>query len=174
MEPTVAILSSEHVRATLKLTTCLWFDTQAEEAALFYTSIFENARILDINRYGKAGPGPEGSVMIVSFELDGHMFVALNGGPHFTFNESVSLQVHCKTQEEVDYYWHTLSEGGDEAAQQCGWLKDKFGFSWQVVPTTVIEMLKDPDPEKSNRVMKAMLPMKKPDIALAQQAFNHV
>ncbi|CAN5212519.1 VOC family protein [soil metagenome] len=151
-----------------KITACLWFDTQAEEAATFYTSIFNNSRVLQVARYGEAGPGPEGSVMTVSFELDGQEFVALNGGPVFTFNEAVSFQVSCETQDEVDEFWSRLSEGGEEGP--CGWLKDRYGVSWQIIPTRLIELLNDPDPEKSQRAMRAMLDMNKIDIATLQQA----
>lgn len=143
-----------------KITPCLWFDHQAEEAANFYTEIFNNARIKKISRYGKAGfefhGQPEGSVMTVEFELNGQTFTALNGGPTFKFNEAISLQVFCKTQDEVDYYWNRLSEGGDEQAQQCGWLKDKFGVSWQIITEVLRELLGNPDPEKSQKTMQAM------------------
>jgi predicted 3-demethylubiquinone-9 3-methyltransferase (glyoxalase superfamily) len=145
-----------------KLTTCLWFDTQGEEAARFYTSVFPNSRITGVHRYGSAGPREEGTVMTVEFELDGMPFVALNGGPEFTFSEAISLQIHCETQEEVDRYWETLSEGGEEGP--CGWLKDGFGLSWQVVPKTLFELLEDPDEEKAQRVMEAMLQMRKIEI----------
>jgi predicted 3-demethylubiquinone-9 3-methyltransferase (glyoxalase superfamily) len=151
-----------------RITPCLWFDTQAEEAATFYTSIFRNARILQVARYGKAGPRPEGLVMIVKFELDGQEFTALNGGPEFTFDEAISFQVSCETQDEVDDFWSRLSEGGEEGP--CGWLKDRYGVSWQIVPTRVIELLADPDPEKSQRAMRAVLDMKKIDIATVEQA----
>jgi len=156
-----------------KITPCLWFDSQAEEAAKFYTSIFKNSKVLSISRYGEAGRDvhgrPPGSVMTVGFELDGQAFTALNGGPVFKFNEAISFQVHCETQEEVDHYWNKLSAGGDEKAQQCGWLKDKYGVSWQVVPTVLPELLMDPDPRKSGRTMEAMLQMKKLDIARLKQ-----
>jgi predicted 3-demethylubiquinone-9 3-methyltransferase (glyoxalase superfamily) len=145
-----------------KITPCLWFDTEGEEAATFYTSVFPNSRIVEVSRYGEAGPRPAGTVMTVSFELDGQRFVALNGGPDFTFNEAISFQVSCANQEEVDTYWSTLSEGGEEGP--CGWLKDKFGVSWQIVPDRLPELLKDPDREKSQRVMQAMLSMKKIEI----------
>jgi predicted 3-demethylubiquinone-9 3-methyltransferase (glyoxalase superfamily) len=145
-----------------KITPCLWFDTEGEEAASFYTSVFPNSRIVDVARYGSAGPRPEGTVMTVSFELDGQAFVALNGGPEFTFNEAISFQVSCETQDEVDAFWSTLSEGGEEGP--CGWLKDRFGVSWQIVPTVLTELLGDPDKEKSQRVMQAMLSMKKIEI----------
>jgi predicted 3-demethylubiquinone-9 3-methyltransferase (glyoxalase superfamily) len=158
-----------------KITPCLWFDEQAEAAAQFYTAIFRNSRIVSITRYGEAGyevhGKPAGTIMTVEFELEGQAFIALNGGPVFTFNEAISFQVYCETQEEVDYYWEKLSEGGDEKAQQCGWLKDKYGVSWQIVPTVLIEMIKDPDVEKSQRVMAAMLRMKKIDIATLKRAY---
>jgi predicted 3-demethylubiquinone-9 3-methyltransferase (glyoxalase superfamily) len=158
------------------ITTCLWFDDQAEEAAEFYTSIFDNSRILNIARYGEAGHefhGKEaGTVMTVSFELDGRGFTALNGGPAFEFNEAISFQVHCETQEEVDYYWDRLSEGGDERARRCGWLKDGYGVSWQVIPDVLLEMISDPDYEKSQRVTKAMLQMKKLDIDELKRAYE--
>ena len=144
------------------ITPCLWFDTQGEEAAAFYTSIFPNSRIRDVAHYGEAGPRPAGTVMTVSFELDGQEFLALNGGPEFTFNEAVSFEVSCETQEEVDRYWSRLSEGGEESV--CGWLKDKFGVSWQIVPEVLPRLLADPDAEKAQRVMRAMLGMKKLDI----------
>jgi predicted 3-demethylubiquinone-9 3-methyltransferase (glyoxalase superfamily) len=153
-----------------KITPFLWFDTQAEEAARFYVSIFKNSRILGITRYGEAGPGPKGSVMTVHFELDGQEFIGLNGGPQFKFTEAVSFSVDCKTQEEVDEFWQKLSEGGEQV--QCGWLKDKYGLSWQIVPTVLVEMLNDPDPSKSKRVMEAMLQMKKIDIVGLQKAYD--
>jgi predicted 3-demethylubiquinone-9 3-methyltransferase (glyoxalase superfamily) len=159
-----------------QITPCLWFDTQAEEAARFYTSIFKNSRIGKISRYGKAGfeihGKPEGTVLTVEFELHGQKFTALNGGPHFKFNEAVSFQIYCDTQEELDYYWETLSEGGDERAQQCGWLKDKYGLSWQVVPAELDELLGDHKSEKSQRAFQAILQMKKLDIAKIKQAYN--
>ena len=144
------------------ITPCLWFDTEAEEAATFYTSIFPNSRILEIARYGAGAPRPEGMVMTVSFELDERKFVALNGGPDFTFDEAISFQVSCRSQEEVDAFWSKLSEGGEEGP--CGWLKDKYGLSWQIVPTALLELLADPDREKAQRVMQAMLKMKKFEI----------
>jgi len=153
-----------------KITPFLWFDSQAEAAANFYVSIFNNSRVLGISRYGEAGPGPKGSVMTVDFELDGQRFTGLNGGPHFKFTEAVSFVVHCKTQEEVDTFWGKLLEGGQES--QCGWLKDKYGLSWQIVPTILAEMLRDPDPQKSKRVMEAMLKMKKIDIAGLTRAYD--
>lgn len=158
-----------------KITPCLWFDTQAEEAAQFYCSIFDNACILAISRYGEAGREihgkPAGSVLTVAFQLAGQTFTALNGGPGFRFNEAISLQVHCATQEELDRYWARLAAGGDERAQQCGWLKDKYGVSWQIVPAVLAEMMSDDDPRKSGRVMTALLKMKKLDIAALQQAY---
>jgi predicted 3-demethylubiquinone-9 3-methyltransferase (glyoxalase superfamily) len=141
---------------------CLWFDTEGEEAASFYTSVFPNSRIVDVSRYGSAGPRPEGTVMTVTFELEGQKYVALNGGPEFTFNEAISFQVMCESQEEVDAFWSKLTEGGEEGP--CGWLKDRFGVSWQIVPTALTELLADPDREKSQRVMAAMLNMKKIEI----------
>lgn len=159
-----------------KITPFLWFDHQAEEAANFYTSIFKNSKMGQVVRYGKEGyeiHGREaGSVMTVEFEIEEKKFVALNGGPHFKFNEAISFVVNCETQEEVDYYWEKLSEGGDPQAQQCGWLKDKYGVSWQIEPTAVINMLSDPDPEKSERVMKAVLQMKKIDIKTLEQVYE--
>lgn len=151
-----------------KITPFLWFDNNAEEAANFYISIFKNSRILSVNRYGEAGPGPAGTVMIVTFELEGQQFTALNGGPVFKFTEAISFFVSCETQEEVDELWDKLSAGGQES--QCGWLKDKFGLSWQIVPTALIELMGDPDPAKSQRVMQAMLQMKKIDIQGLKQA----
>ena len=146
----------------------LWFDSEAEEAMNFYVSIFKNSRIGKIVRYGDAGPGPKGSVMTASFELEGQQFTALNGGPHFKFNEAISFVVDCKSQEEVDELWEKLSAGGQPG--QCAWLKDKFGLSWQIVPTVLVELLSDPDPGKSKRVMEAMLKMTRIDIAKLQQA----
>ena len=151
-----------------KLAPCLWFDTQGEEAAMFYTSVFPNSRIIDVARYGSAGPRPEGMVMAVSFELDGQKFVALNGGPQFTFSEAISFQVSCETQEEVDAFWSKLSAGGEEGP--CGWLKDRYGLSWQIVPTVLSELLGDPDRGKSQRVMAAMLTMKKIEIDALERA----
>jgi predicted 3-demethylubiquinone-9 3-methyltransferase (glyoxalase superfamily) len=155
--------------ATLtKITPCLWFDTEGEEAANFYTSIFKNSRVLQVSRYGSAGPRPEGMVMVVTFELAGQQFVALNGGPEFTFNEAISFQVNCESQDEVDEFWTKLSEGGEEGP--CGWLKDRYGVSWQIVPTVLEELVRDPDPQRAQRAMKAMLGMKKLDIAELQRA----
>jgi predicted 3-demethylubiquinone-9 3-methyltransferase (glyoxalase superfamily) len=149
-------------------TTCLWFDTEAEEAANHYMSIFKNSQLGDVVRYGEAGPRPAGTVMTVDFELNGQRFVALNGGPEFKFNEAISFQIDCEDQEEVDYYWSRLSEGGEEGP--CGWLKDKFGMSWQVIPTVLPKLMNDPDPEKAKRATEAMLGMKKLDIAALQKA----
>lgn len=163
------------MQAIQKITPCLWFDDQAEEAVEFYTAIFGNSRIVNVARYGEAGRDvhgkPPGTVMTVAFELEGQGFTGLNGGPMFKFNEAISFQVNCETQEEVDYYWDKLSNGGDERAQQCGWLKDKYGLSWQVVPRVLVEMMSDPDPEKSGRAMKAMLQMKKIDIDKLKRAY---
>jgi predicted 3-demethylubiquinone-9 3-methyltransferase (glyoxalase superfamily) len=153
-----------------KITPFLWFDTQAEEAANFYTSIFKNSRIIAVTRYTEAGPAPAGTVMTVLFELDGQQFIALNGGPHFKFTEAISFSVDCKTQEEVDEFWSKLSEGGQEI--QCGWLKDKYGLSWQIVPTIMSEILTDPDRQKVKRTMEAMMKMKKLDIARLKQAYE--
>ena len=156
--------------------TNLWFDTQAEEAARFYTDVFKDSRLGAIARYPAVGQEihgkPAGSVMTVEFELSGQPFIALNGGPNFTFNEAVSLEIQCADQAEVDYYWEKLSAGGDPAAQQCGWLKDKFGLSWQVVPSGMEEMLNDPDKTKSERAFQAMLEMKKLDLAALRRAFD--
>ena len=161
--------------AVQKITPCLWFDTQAEEAATFYTGIFKNSKIGSVSRYPDAGQEihgrPPGSVMVVEFELDGQPFTALNGGPIFKFNEAISFQVFCDTQEELDYYWNKLSEGGDVKAQQCGWLKDKFGASWQIVPKGMAEMMSG-DPQRVQRAFKAMLQMKKLDIAELKRAYN--
>jgi predicted 3-demethylubiquinone-9 3-methyltransferase (glyoxalase superfamily) len=151
-----------------KLTPFLWFDTEGEEAAKFYTSVFPNSKIVKTTRYGSAGPRPEGTVMTVDFELDGQPFVALNGGPQFTFNEAISFQISCKNQDEVDSYWSKLTEGGEEGP--CGWLKDRFGLSWQVVPTALPELLNDPDKEKAQRVMAAMLEMHKIEIDELERA----
>lgn len=157
------------------ITPCLWFDPQAEEAAEFYTTIFKNSRIATICRYPNAGREihgkPAGSVMTAEFELDGQPFTALNGGPHFKFNEAVSFQIECETQEEADNYWEKLGAGGDPDAQQCGWLKDKFGLSWQIVPKGMAEMLTAADPSKSQRAFEAMMGMKKLDFAALQRAF---
>ncbi len=159
-----------------KIAPCLWFDDQAEEAAKFYTGIFKNSKILDVSRYGEAGREvhgrPPGTVLAVAFELDGQPFTALNGGPIFSFTPAISFQIGCDTQEQVDDYWDKLSEGGDKSAQQCGWLKDKYGLSWQVVPNVLPRMLGDPDSAKSGRVMTAMLQMKKIEIRELERAYR--
>ena len=159
-----------------KITPFLWFDNSAEEAVKYYTSIFKNSEILRSTRYdeeaAKASGMPKGAVMTVEFRIEGQEFVALNGGPHFKFSEAVSFVVNCESQDEVDYYWGKLSEGGDPKAQICGWLKDKYGVSWQVVPTVLAELLSDPDPEKSRRVMKVMLQMKKIEIEPLKRAYE--
>ena len=152
-----------------KITPSLWFDKQAEEAVNFYMSIFKNSKITSITRYGEAGPGPKGSVMVVMFELEGQPFMALNGGPYYTFSPAISFLVDCKTQEEVDELWEKLSQNGEVV--QCGWLKDKYGISWQIVPTILGKLLNDPDPLKSQKVMKAMLQMKKINIEGLQKAY---
>ncbi len=151
-----------------QLTPCLWFDTEGEDAAELYTSVFPNSKILEIGRYGSAGPRPEGTVMTVTFELDGQEFLALNGGPEFTFNEAVSFQIPCRDQAEVDHYWEKLGEGGEHGP--CGWLKDRFGLSWQVVPNRLTELLTDSDREKAQRVMAAMLQMGKIEIDELERA----
>jgi predicted 3-demethylubiquinone-9 3-methyltransferase (glyoxalase superfamily) len=148
---------------------CLWFDTEGEDAARFYTSIFPNARIVEVTRYGSAGPRAEGTVMTVVFELDGQPFIALNGGPDFTFSEAISFEVDCDSQEEVDRFWDALTEGGGQEGP-CGWLKDRYGVSWQIVPTVLNELIADPDREKSQRVMAAMLKMGKLEIAELERA----
>jgi predicted 3-demethylubiquinone-9 3-methyltransferase (glyoxalase superfamily) len=153
-----------------KITPFLWFDGNAEEAMKFYVSIFKNSKILSVARYGEAGPGPAGSVMTGTFQLDGQELMALNGGPHFKFTEAISLFVNCETQEEVDELWEKLSAGGQKS--RCGWLKDKFGLSWQIIPKALGMMLQDKDPEKSKRVMKAMLQMDKIDIKSLRQAYE--
>lgn len=159
-----------------KITPNFWFDQQAEEAVQFYLSVFKESRIGRTTRYGKTGQEihgmPEGTVMTIDFQLEGMEFVALNGGPAFQFNEAISLIINCESQEEVDYYWNRLTEGGDEKAQVCGWLKDKFGVSWQVVPVALNEMLTDSDTEKVQRVTTAFLQMKKIDLAVLQQAYE--
>ena len=159
-----------------KITPCLWFDNQAEEAAKFYVSLFKNSAIGSVTRYGKEGfevhGRPEGSVLTVSFRLDGQEFTALNGGPHFKFSEAISFVVRCETQAEVDRYWDKLGEGGDQRAQQCGWLKDKYGISWQIVATALVEMMSDADRIKSERVMRAVLQMKKLDLAALRRAYE--
>ena len=151
-----------------KITPCLWFDTEAEDAASLYTSLFKNSRILNVAHYGKAGPRPEGTVMTVNFELDGQEFMALNGGPEFKFTEAVSFQVHCEDQAEVDHFWDGLGEGGEEGP--CGWLKDRFGLSWQIIPKRLEELIADPDQERSQRAMQAMFGMKKIDVAEIERA----
>jgi predicted 3-demethylubiquinone-9 3-methyltransferase (glyoxalase superfamily) len=159
-----------------KISPCLWFDHQAEEAARFYCSVFPRSRIVGISRYGEAGQEihgrPVGSVMTVVFELDGQTFTALNGGPNFSFSEAISLQVFCDTQAELDRYWGQLSTGGDEAAQMCGWLKDQYGLSWQIVPTSLAAMMMDTDSRKTDRVMTALLQMKKLDVAALGRAYG--
>jgi predicted 3-demethylubiquinone-9 3-methyltransferase (glyoxalase superfamily) len=159
-----------------KITPCLWFDHQAEEAARFYVSIFKDSNINAITRYGKEGfevhGRPAGSVLTVNFILEGEEFTALNGGPHFKFTEAVSFVVRCRTQDELDYYWERLGEGGDETARQCGWLKDKYGLSWQIVPIALFDMLQDADTVKSDRVMRALLQMKKLDLAALEDAYR--
>jgi predicted 3-demethylubiquinone-9 3-methyltransferase (glyoxalase superfamily) len=153
-----------------KITPCLWFDTQGEEAATFYVSVFPNSRIVRVSHYVEVGPGPAGSVMTVEFELDGRSFVALNGGPVFTFSEAVSLQIDCADQDEVDHYWSRLAEGGEEGP--CGWLKDRYGLSWQVVPATLLRLASDPDPAKSQAVIRVMLGMKKLIVSELQAAYD--
>jgi len=153
-----------------KITPFLWFDDKAEEAMNFYVSTFKNSKRGRISRYGEAGPGPKGTVMVATFQLEGQDFMALNGGPHFKFTEAISLVVNCESQDEVDAFWEKLSEGGSKG--QCGWLKDKYGLSWQVVPTALGKLMSDPNPEKSKRVMTAMLKMTKMDIQGLQQAYD--
>jgi predicted 3-demethylubiquinone-9 3-methyltransferase (glyoxalase superfamily) len=153
-----------------KITPFLWFDGRAEEAVNYYTSIFKNSKIINITRNGEGGPGPKGSVMTATFQIEGQEFMVLNGGPEFKFNEAISFFVNCQTQEEVDTLWEKLTEGGEEG--QCGWLKDKFGVSWQIVPSLLGEMLRDQDPEKAKRVMQAMLQMHKIDTAVLRQAYE--
>jgi predicted 3-demethylubiquinone-9 3-methyltransferase (glyoxalase superfamily) len=159
-----------------KIIPCLWFDDKAEEAATFYASVFKNSKIGDVTRYGKEGyeihRREAGSVLTVEFEIEGQKFVALNGGPVFKFNEAISFQVRCETQKEIDYYWEKLSEGGDKQAQQCGWLKDKYGVSWQIVPNVLGKMLQDKDTKKSDRVMKVLLQMRKLDIMALMRAYE--
>ncbi len=159
-----------------KISPCLWFDGQGEEAARFYVSIFKNSRIGTISHFGKEGfeihGRPEGSAMVVTFFLDGQEFAALNGGPHFKFNEAISLMARCESQAEIDYFWDKLGAGGDPKAQQCGWLKDKYGLSWQIVPTAMEKMMTSPDQAKSGRVMNALLKMKKLDLAALQKAYD--
>ncbi|MGA7671871.1 MAG: VOC family protein [Nitrolancea sp.] len=153
-----------------KIKTFLWFDNQAEEAVNFYVSIFKNSEITNVNRYGPEGPGPAGSVMVMEFTLDGVEYIALNGGPMYQFTEAISLSIDCDSQEEVDYLWEKLSDGGEPGP--CGWLKDRFGLSWQVVPSALPRMLSDPDPERANRVMSRMLQMSKIDVAELQKAYD--
>ena len=155
-----------------RITPNLWFDTEAEEAAGFYVSVFNNSRVVNIAHYTDVGPGPAGTVMTVEFELDGQRFVGINGGPQFTFDEAVSFQINCEDQDEVDYYWNRLSEGGEEGP--CGWLKDRYGLSWQVVPTGMEELFDDPDPQRAQRAMRAMLGMSKLDIAALRSAADGV
>ncbi len=155
-----------------KIIPSLWFDTEAEEAAGFYTSVFKNSRIVNVAHYTEAGPRPAGTVMTVEFELDGQRFVGINGGPEFPFTEAVSFQITCATQDEVDYYWERLSEGGQEGP--CGWLKDRYGLSWQVVPSGMEELFTDPDPQRAERAMRAMLGMGKLDIAALRNAADGV
>ena len=153
-----------------KITPFLWFDGKAEEAMNFYVSIFKNSKVLSVSRYGEGGPGPQGRVMTATFQLNGQEFIALNGGPEFTFTEAISFFVNCETQQEVDELWEKLSEGGEEG--QCGWLKDKYGLSWQIVPIVLGQLLQDKDPVKSKRVMDAMLQMHKIDTKILQQAYE--
>jgi predicted 3-demethylubiquinone-9 3-methyltransferase (glyoxalase superfamily) len=155
-----------------KIAPCLWFDDNAEEAVNFYTSIFKDSKVIDVARYGEGGPAPVGSVLTMTFQIHGLEVMALNGGPHFKFNEAISLSVRCETQQEVDDLWEKLTaDGGEES--QCGWLKDKFGLSWQIVPKALIEMLQDPNPEASQRVMQAMLLMRKIDVPTLEKAYNN-
>jgi predicted 3-demethylubiquinone-9 3-methyltransferase (glyoxalase superfamily) len=160
----------EYLVPIQKITPCLWFDTQAEEAAELYVSVFPNSKVVKVTRYGAAGPGPPGTAMSVEFQLEGQSFVALNGGPLFKFTEAISFMVHCQSQHEIDAYWNKLSAGG--GTSQCGWLKDRFGLSWQIVPESLIRLLGDPDPAKAARVMRAMLSMQKIDIAALEHAYN--
>jgi predicted 3-demethylubiquinone-9 3-methyltransferase (glyoxalase superfamily) len=168
--PVETATSDAEGEAMQKITPNLWFDTEGEAAASFYVSLFENSKIVEITRYGDAGPREAGTVMTVTFQLDGEEFVALNGGPEFKFTEAVSLQVNCDSQDEVDRLWDALAEGGE--IQQCGWLKDRYGLSWQIVPTVLSELVADADPVKSQRVMQAMLGMKKLDIAELERAYK--
>jgi len=154
-----------------KITPFLWFDNNAEEAAQFYTSIFKDSKILNVSRYGDAGPGPKGSVMVVSFQLAGQQFTALNGGPRFKFSEAFSFVVNCENQQEVDEYWRKFTAAGGQESM-CGWLKDKFGFSWQIVPTALGKLMGDKDPQRASRVMEALLKMRKIDIATLEQAME--
>jgi predicted 3-demethylubiquinone-9 3-methyltransferase (glyoxalase superfamily) len=159
---------SEEHSMSQKIKPFLWFDNQAEEAMNYYVSVFKNAEVLDVSRYGEGGPGPAGTVMTASFRLDGLEFVALNGGPEYRFSEAISFQIDCKSQDEVDYFWEKLTDGGEPGP--CGWLKDRFGLSWQVVPSRLTELLQDPDPANANRVMQAMLQMSKIEIAKLEEA----
>ena len=154
-----------------RITPCLWFDGNAEEAANFYVSVFRNSKITDVSRYGDAGPLPKGTVLTIAFELDGQAFTALNGGPQYRFTEAVSFQIHCETQDEVDHYWNGLLAGGGTESV-CGWLKDRFGLSWQIVPNRLIELMQSPDPAKARRVMEAMFKMRKIDLATLEAAAN--
>lgn len=163
-------MRKEELTVAQKIKTFLWFDSQAEEAANLYTSLFENSEVTKISYYGPAGPQPAGTVMTVEFTLDGVEYIALNGGPHFKFNEAISLSIDCQSQEEVDRLWDKLTEGGEPGP--CGWLKDRFGLSWQVVPSALPRMLSDPDPERANRVMSCMLQMSKIEIAELQKAYD--
>jgi predicted 3-demethylubiquinone-9 3-methyltransferase (glyoxalase superfamily) len=159
-----------------RIVPCLWFDGNAEEAVRLYTSVFPNSHIGAVSRYGEATSNvsgrPKGSVLTIAFDLDGQEFTALNGGPMFKFNEAISFQVYCQTQQKLDHYWNRLSEGGDPSAQQCGWLKDRFGVSWQIVPKAMAKMVADPDQARSNRVMQALLKMKKLDLRVLQEAYD--
>ena len=161
----------------LKISPCLWFDNNAEEAVQFYVSIFKNSKVSNVTRYGKEcyeiHKKKEGTVMTIDFEIEGQKFLALNGGPIFRFNEAISFQIYCETQDEVDYYWDKLTEGGDKNAQVCGWLKDKFGVSWQVVPNVLVRMLQDKDAKKTESVMRVMLQMQKLDINVLTKAYQH-
>ncbi|MEP7231959.1 MAG: VOC family protein [Ginsengibacter sp.] len=172
-----SVIQNDSIAKLQKITPNLWFDKQAEDAARFYTSIFKNSRIGKISRYGTEGVEqhgmPEGTVMVIEFELEGQKFTGLNGGLHFKFSEAISFIINCETQEEVDYYWNKLSEDGDPKAQMCGWLKDKFGLSWQIVPLSLSQLMSDPDREKAGRVMNAMLKMKKIDIKGLKDAYDN-
>jgi predicted 3-demethylubiquinone-9 3-methyltransferase (glyoxalase superfamily) len=159
-------------KSVQKITTFLWFDNEAEEAAKFYTSIFSDSRIKEVSRYGEAGPGPKGSVMVVTLELQGQEFMLLNGGPDYKFTEAISLMINCESQEEIDRFWAKLTDGGEEGP--CGWLKDRYGVSWQVTPRVLLEMQRDPDRERVNRVVKAMLQMGKIDIKALEDAYAEV
>lgn len=167
----LAAVAFQRERYMNKIVPFLWFNGNAEEAMNFYASVFRNAKIGRVTRYGEGGPGPKGTVMSATFELEGQSFYALNGGPMYSFTPAISMFVNCETQEEVDHFWDKLSAGGEE--QQCGWLRDKFGLSWQVIPTVLGQLLSDPDPKRSMRAMQAMLQMKKIDIRALQQAADH-